>query len=158
MKPLIKEEDKGTIRLGSKEVVNVESKVIPAEEADSKKPIVCKDNRNIDLQHDLEKTTDRDGATANVGANKLHQHVPKQPLQPGSEKPGSAGRFPFFKSHSPLSSLSLSGFAPKGFLIQCCFFTYVVQYKRALFLCPCLYLAGQVGCLLWGTVAIICCV
>lgn len=109
MKPLIKEEDKGATRLGgNKEVVNVESKAIP-EENDSKKPIVGKD-RNIDLQLDLEKTTDRDGA------NKLHQHVPKQPPQPGCEKAGS-GRFPF-----QISSPSLV-LVPKGLLLtECCSF------------------------------------
>lgn len=117
MKPLIKEEDKGAIRLGAKEVVNVESKAIPVEEADSKKPIVGKD-RNIGLQLDLEKTTDRDAATANVVTNKLHQHVPKQTPQLGSEKTGSAGRFPFSQI-IPASSFLLFPFlvfAPDGVL------------------------------------------
>ena len=97
MKPLINEDDKGTIRLGgAKEALNVESKAIPAEEADSKNPIACKD-RNFDLQLDLVKTIDRDGP------NKLHQHVQKQLPQPSSEKAGSAGRFPFSNPSRPFS-------------------------------------------------------
>lgn len=112
---MIKEEDKGTTtRLGvAKEALNVDSRAISAEEADSKKPIVCKD-RNIDLQLDLEKTTDRDGATANVGANnKLHQNVQKQPPpQPGSDKAGSAGRCPFSNTSLVLVEVGL-------LLIQC---------------------------------------
>ena len=129
MKPLIKEEDKGTTRLGSKEVVNVESKAIAAEEGDdSKKPIVCKDGK-VDLQLDLEKTTGRDCATANVvDANKFPQYVLKHPPpQPGSEKAGSgACKFHFSNpSTSILSSLSLSGLVQKWLLIQCCFFYFM---------------------------------
>lgn len=117
MKPLIKEEDKGTIRLGAKEAVNVESKAIPVEEADSKKPIVGKD-RNIGLQLDLEKATDRDAATANVASNKLHQHVSKQTSQPGSEKTGSAGRFPISQiiPATPFLLFSFLVFASNGLL------------------------------------------
>ncbi|XP_022930230.1 protein TIME FOR COFFEE-like isoform X2 [Cucurbita moschata] len=118
MKPLIKEEDKGTTRLGTKEVVNVESKAIAAEEGDdSKKPIVCKDGK-VDLQLDLEKTTGRDCTTANVvDANKFPQYVLKHPPpQLGSEKAGSGA--------SQASSLPLpmslpgwpSGLPPMGYV------------------------------------------
>ncbi|KAI9390211.1 hypothetical protein POPTR_008G151200v4 [Populus trichocarpa] len=85
-KPMMVKEDEKALKTG-KENMNVEPEEkrtkVTGEEVESQKPIV-NEERNIDLQLDLEKA-DRDSATVTASRNKLLQHVQKQ-QQPNIEK------------------------------------------------------------------------
>jgi hypothetical protein len=84
---MVKEDEKA-LKTG-KENMNVEPEEkrtkVTGDEVESQKPIV-NEERNIDLQLDLEKA-DRDSATVTASRNKLLQHVQKQ-QQPNIEKIG----------------------------------------------------------------------
>lgn len=75
-------EDEKTVKIGKVEAVNVENertKTVAVEETQSQKPVLVHKERNIDLQHDLEKT-DKDSGTCSVSGNKLH-HTQKHHQQ-----------------------------------------------------------------------------
>ena len=152
IKPQVKEDEKA-VKLGNKEeIVNVESekaKIIAVDEAESHKPVVTTKERNIDLQLDLEKT-DRDSGTASIsGSNKLNHHVQKQQSQHTHNE--KIGNFNFFMIW--VAILLEQPFSPIGFLIL---WFLMSQLKRALYLCQCLFPAGRVVFLPWGTIGLIC--
>ncbi|GMI69951.1 TIME FOR COFFEE [Hibiscus trionum] len=113
MKSTVKEDGK-SVKVG-KEDVNVEAddnknpKLI-AEEAESHNPVL-KNERNINLQLDLEKS-DRDSGTGSVCANKFNHHAQKQHQQPDAEKSAQSGALPL-----PMSLASWpGGLPPMGYM------------------------------------------
>ncbi|KAL4387567.1 hypothetical protein GQ457_09G019080 [Hibiscus cannabinus] len=114
MKSTVKEDSK-SVKAGKEDVSaeandNKKPKQI-AEEAESHNPVL-NNERNINLQLDLDKS-DRDSGTGSVCANKFNHHSQKQQhQQPDSEKSAQSGALPL-----PMSLASWpGGLPPMGYM------------------------------------------